>query len=66
MAATVARLGSTVLASCPLCEQPATWAIGPTERSCTRCLGQRMEDLHAADPHPFHPYLPTPLRRGNW
>jgi hypothetical protein len=62
----VARLSPTVQASCPLCEQRATWAIGPTERSCTRCLGARLEDLYAAEPHPFQPYLPTPLRRGNW
>jgi len=62
----VAPLSPSVLASCPICEAKATWAIGETERSCTRCLGERMEQLYRDDPRPFIPHLPVPLRRGKW
>lgn len=62
----VAPLSPSVLAQCPLCEAPATWAIGPSERSCTRCLGARLEDLYRSEPRPFTPHLPVPLRRGKW
>jgi hypothetical protein len=51
---------------CPLCEQPATWQVGPDTRSCTTHVGDVLAGLYTADPHPFAPYLPTPLRRGNW
>jgi hypothetical protein len=72
----VAPLSRSVQASCParlsdaaeasLCGKPVTWQIGPVERSCTEHVGSRLEQLHRSDPHPFAPYLPTPLRRGKW
>lgn len=62
----VAPLSPSVLALCPICEAKATWAIGPVERSCSRCLGERLEQLYREQPHPFHPHLPLPLRRGKW
>lgn len=59
----VAPLSPSVLAQCPICETPATWALGPTERSCTGCLGERLAQLYRDEPHPFQPHLPVPLRR---
>jgi len=52
--------------SCVICEAPATWQVGPDTRSCTSHVGDTLADLYAAEPHPFQPYLPTPLRRGKW
>lgn len=34
---------------------------GPQEH-----VGPVLASLYEAEPHPFHPYLPVPLRRGHW
>lgn len=64
--ASISTLPAPVQASCPVCDRAATWVLCPGELSCSPHLGDRLEELHRADPHPFHPYLPVPLRRGLW
>lgn len=65
-ATSVARLSTSLDALCPVCAAPATWQIGPDTRSCTSHVGPVLASLYDAEPHPFHPFLPTPLRRGKW
>lgn len=66
MTTAVTTLSSSVQALCPVCGRAATWQVGPGARSCTTHLGNVLADLYRAEPRPFTPYLPTPLRRGNW
>lgn len=65
MTAPVAAL-SPARDTCPVCDRPPTWQVGPDARSCTRHVGDVLADLYAAEPRPFAPHLPVPLYRGNW
>jgi hypothetical protein len=58
----VARLSPIVVDTCP-CGSEAAWQVGLSRRSCTPCVGKTLEALYAADPRPFVPHLPVPLRR---
>ena len=62
----VAPVSIASATTCPVCDRAATWQVGPDTRSCTRHVGDVLAELHRADPHPFQPYLPTPLKRGKW
>lgn len=57
---------SSVQAVCPVCGHTATWQVGPDIRSCTGHVGEVLAQLYRDEPHPFHPHLPVPLRRGKW
>jgi hypothetical protein len=65
-ATSVAPVSIASATTCAVCGTAATWQAGPDTRSCTRHLGDVLADLYAVEPHPFQPYLPTPLKRGNW
>lgn len=66
-ATAVAPLRLVVPVLCPVCKQAeAFFQVGPDETACVRCVGVVLRALYAAEPRPFQPYLPTPLKRGKW
>lgn len=59
----VAPLSRSAAKTCPKCHGKATWQVSWETVSCTDDVGRVLEDLYRADPDPFIPPVPKPLRR---